>query len=108
MPSPPPTAGPPRSWATCSTAQWNRRPDLGPATMTQPAGRRWRFYQTVAGRRPRRDFLDGLSGDDLAAVAAALRDVAENGPGVGPHAPGDIYEAPGGGDRQTVRLLFAA
>jgi phage-related protein len=75
--------------------------------MSQPARRRWRFYETVAGRRPVRDFLDGLSGDDLAAVAAALRDVARNGLVVARHVRGDIYEVREDGDRQTFRILFA-
>lgn len=74
----------------------------------QPPRRRWRFYETVAGRRPVRDFLDGLSGDDLAAVLAAMRDVARNGLVVARHVRGDIYEVREDGDRQTFRILFSA
>lgn len=76
--------------------------------MGRPARRRWRFYETAAGRRPVRDFLDGLSGDDLAAVLAAMRDVARNGLVAARHVRGDIYEVRTEGDRQTFRILFAA
>lgn len=69
--------------------------------------RRWRFYQTAAGRRPVRDFLDGLSGDDLAAVLGAMRDVTRNGLVAARHVRGDIYEVREDGDRQAFRILFA-
>ena len=83
----------------------------GPRTTTsrgEPARRRWRFYETPAGRKPVRDFLDGLSGDDLAAVLAAMRDVAHNGLAAARHLRGDIHEVREDGDRQTFRILFAA
>jgi phage-related protein len=70
--------------------------------------RRWRFYETAGGRRPVREFLDGLSGDDLAAVAGAMRDVTRNGLVAARHVRGDIYEVREDGDRQTFRILFAA
>jgi phage-related protein len=76
--------------------------------VSPPARRRWRFYETPAGRKPVRDFLDGLSGDDLAAVLAAMRDVAHNGLAAARHLRGDIYEVREDGDRQTYRILFAA
>jgi hypothetical protein len=37
--------------------------------------RQWRDYRSPAGRRPVKEFLDGLSDEDAAAVAAAMRDV---------------------------------
>ena len=70
--------------------------------------RRWRFYETAAGRRPVRDFLDDLSGDDLAAVLAAMRDVARHGLAIARHVRGDIYEVREDGNRQTFRILFSA
>jgi phage-related protein len=70
--------------------------------------RRWRFYETAAGRRPVREFLDGLSGDDLADVLAAMRDVARNGMAVARHLRGDIYEVRAEGSQQTFRVLFSA
>ena len=34
--------------------------------------RRWRFYAIIAGRQPVRDFLDGLTDVDRAAVVQEL------------------------------------
>jgi phage-related protein len=69
--------------------------------------RRWRFYRTTSGRSPVRDFLDGLDDGDLAAVTAAMRDVAVSGLPVARHLRGDIYEVRASGDRQAFRVLFA-
>jgi hypothetical protein len=41
--------------------------------------RRWRFYVTLAGRSPVRDFLDELSDAQVVAVLAAMKSVAELG-----------------------------
>ena len=54
--------------------------------------RRWRFYETAAGRRPVRDFLDELTDGDAASVVAAMKDVATNGVEVARHLRGEIYE----------------
>jgi phage-related protein len=69
--------------------------------------RRWRFYETATGRQPVREFLDTLSGEDLAAVAAGMRDVARNGLIAARHLRGDIYEVREDGDHQSFRILFA-
>jgi phage-related protein len=69
--------------------------------------RRWRFYETAAGRRPVRDFLDGLDDDDGASVVAAMKDVSINGLEVARHLRGDVYEVRAVGDRQAFRVLFA-
>lgn len=52
--------------------------------------RRWRDYQTEMGRRPVKEFLDGLSDADAAAVAAAMKEVREQGPAVARHLRGEI------------------
>jgi phage-related protein len=70
--------------------------------------RRWRDYRTVAGRRPVRDFVDGLSDADAAAVVAAMKEVQELGMSAARHLRGDIYEVRAEGDRQIFRILFAA
>ena len=70
--------------------------------------RRWRFYETAAGRRPVRDFLDELTDDDTVSVVAAMKDVAANGLEVARHLRGEIYEVRAVGDRQAFRVLFAA
>jgi phage-related protein len=68
--------------------------------------RRWRDYRTAAGRRPIKEFIDGLSDVDAAAVVAAMREVQLGLPAAR-HLRGDIYEVRAEGDRQTFRILFA-
>ena len=70
--------------------------------------RRWRIYETSAGRRPVREFLDARSAIDAAAIAAAMKDVAAEGLSVSRHLRGDIYEVRVDGDRQSYRVLFAS
>jgi len=69
--------------------------------------RRWRDYRTAAGRRPIKEFIDGLSDVDAAAVVAAMKDVRETGLVLARHLRGEIYEVRADGDRQTFRILFA-
>jgi hypothetical protein len=45
--------------------------------------RRWRGYETAAGRSPVEEFIDGLSDDDAAAVLAGMREVRDRG--LAPH-----------------------
>jgi phage-related protein len=71
------------------------------------AKRRWRDYRTAAGRRPIKEFIDGLSDTDAAAVVAAMRDVRDVGLAAARHLRGQIYEVRADGDRQTYRILFA-
>jgi phage-related protein len=69
--------------------------------------RRWRDYRTAMGRRPVKEFLDGLSDVDAAAVAASMKDVREHGMVAARHLRSDIYEVRADGDRQSLRILFA-
>jgi hypothetical protein len=41
--------------------------------------RRWREYETPAGKRPVREFLEDLSDNEAAVVLEAMRDVREKG-----------------------------
>jgi hypothetical protein len=41
------------------------------------ATRRWRHYESAAGRRPVKEFLGTLDDNDAAAVAAAMKEVQE-------------------------------
>jgi phage-related protein len=70
--------------------------------------RQWRDYRTRSGRRPVKDFLEGLSDADAAAVVAAMKDVLENGTAVARHLRGDIFEVRADADRAIYRILFAA
>lgn len=69
--------------------------------------RRWRHYETRAGRQPVREFLKTLSGEDVAAVAAAMKEVREKGLRSARHLQGEIYEVRTSGNRVIYRLLFA-
>src|SRR5438046_1960243 len=75
--------------------------------MSAEMKRRWRDYRTAAGRRPIKEFIDGLSDIDAAAVVAAMREVQELGLSAARHLRGDIYEVRAEGDRQIFRILFA-
>lgn len=79
-----------------------------PMSTTRPGVQhRWRDYRTAAGRRPVKDFLDGLGFDDRAEVAAAMADVRAEGLRLARHLRGDIYEVRADGPRTSVRILFA-
>lgn len=75
--------------------------------MNKNARRRWRFYESRAGRRPVRDFLESLSDLDAAAVLEEMRSVARHGLRETRHLRGDIYEVRADGYTQTFRVLFA-
>ncbi len=69
--------------------------------------RRWRDYRTASGRRPIKEFVDGLTDVDAAAIVAAMKDVRDTGLAAARHLRGEIYEVRADGDRQTFRILFA-
>lgn len=69
--------------------------------------RRWRDYQTEAGRRPVKEFVAHLSDDDTAEVAAAMKEVTVLGLRAARHLGGDIYEVRAEGEDQAFRILFA-
>lgn len=75
--------------------------------MAEQSKRRWRDYRTTAGRRPIKEFVDGLSDSDAAAVVAAMKDVRELGLAAARHLRGELYEVRADGERQTFRILFA-
>ena len=54
-----------------------------------------------------KDFLDGLTDEQAAAVVAAMKDVAENGLVAARHLRGEVYEVRADAERQAFRVLFA-
>lgn len=80
-----------------------------PVRLPKRYRRQWRFYRSVAGSEPVREFLDGLSDEDSAAIAAAMRDVRNAGRGHVDvnHLRGDIWQIEVDGKRVIYRLLFA-
>jgi phage-related protein len=69
--------------------------------------RRWRHYETAAGRRPVKEFIEGLSEKDAAAVVAAMEEVQVHGLRSARHLSGKIYEVRVDGARVIYRILFA-
>jgi phage-related protein len=69
--------------------------------------RRWRHYETRAGRQPVKEFLETLSEEDVAAVAVAMKEVREKGLRSARHLHGKIYEVRTSGNRVVYRLLIA-
>jgi phage-related protein len=68
---------------------------------------RWRDYQAAGGRRPIKEFLDGLGDEDLASVVAAMAEVRRKGLHAARHLDGEIYEVRADGKGVIYRVLFA-
>lgn len=78
--------------------------------MSEPKNhrRQWRFYETKAGNRPVKVFLDDLPSADAAEVVAAMKHVADVGLEAARHLRGDIYEVRVDGENRAYRILFSA
>jgi phage-related protein len=69
--------------------------------------RRWRHYETPSGRRPTKEFVDGLTVEDRASVLAAMAEVRDVGLAQARHLRGDVYEVRAPGVGVAYRILFA-
>jgi phage-related protein len=69
--------------------------------------RQWRFYETEAGNKPVKKFLDDLEATDAAEIVASMNDVRERGLEAARHLRGDIWEVRVDGANKTFRVLFA-
>ena len=69
--------------------------------------RRWRYYSTLAGRSPVRQFIDEVSEAQAVRIFAALRSVASDGMEEARHLRGDIYEVRASIGGQAFRVFFA-
>ncbi len=65
------------------------------------------FVQT-AGGRPVKDFLDSLTDEEVAAIVAGMKEVAEAGFSATKHLRGDIYEVRADAPPRSFRLLFSS
>jgi phage-related protein len=54
-----------------------------------------------------KQFIDGLTDAEAAAVVAAMKEVATRGLGCARHVQGDIYEIRADVNRRCFRILFA-
>jgi phage-related protein len=70
--------------------------------------RQWRSYKTAGGADPVGAFLDDLTDEEMAQVAAAMLDVKNGGLHAAKHLRGDIYEVIADSPTRSFRVLFAA
>ena len=75
--------------------------------MSRTVSHRWRDYSTQSGRRPIKEFLDGLDDHDLASVVAAMKEVRQQGLKAARHLDDRIYEVRADGKGVIYRVLFA-
>jgi phage-related protein len=69
--------------------------------------RRWRHYETAAGKRPVLEFISKVSDSDKAAILAAMKEVRRDGTRAARHLRGDLFEVRADGERVIYRILFA-
>lgn len=66
----------------------------------------WRDYETAAGAKPVREFVQSLSSENAARVASAMKEVRDVGLTAARHLRGDIWEVRVDGEREAFRILF--
>lgn len=71
------------------------------------SAKRWRDYETAAGRRPVKEFIGSLTDQDAAEVVAAMKEVREEGLPAARKLRGDIWEVRADGNRAVYRVLFS-
>jgi phage-related protein len=84
-----------------------KRPGQRQASSDLRRKRKWRKYKTESGNSPVERFFDELTDEDAASVAAAMKEVREEGLRAARHLKGDIWEVRADGDGVIYRLLFA-
>lgn len=75
--------------------------------MSDVAKRRWRFYETAAGRKVVREQLDALDADHAAEITAAMAEVRRQGRRAAKHLRGDVWEVKADYKGLAYRVLFA-
>jgi phage-related protein len=68
---------------------------------------RWRDYRTESGARPVKDYIHGLSDADQTAIAAAMKEVTQEGLRVARKLTADLFEIRAIGLKAHYRLIFA-
>ena len=76
-------------------------------TVAKKHRRQWRDYRTRAGRRPIKEFIDGLTDEEVAAIVAGMKDVAEHGLVAARHLRRDVYEVRADAASRSFRVLFS-
>lgn len=75
--------------------------------MARQHRRQWRDYRTPAGGRSVKEFLAKLTDEEVAAIAAGMRNVRERGTAAARHLRGDVYEIRADAATRSFRLLFS-
>ena len=75
--------------------------------MSDVARRRWRFYETAAGRKIVREQLDALDADQAAEITAAMAEVRRVGRRAAKYLRGDVWEVKADHKGLAYRVLFA-
>ena len=78
------------------------------ASAVRTRRRQWRDYRTRAGGRPVKAFLDELTDEEVAAIVAGMKEVADRGLSAARHLRGDIYEVRADAPTRSFRILFSA
>lgn len=76
--------------------------------MSRRPRRHWRDYRTRAGGRPVKALTDALTDEEVAAIVAGMKEVAERGVVAARHLRGDVYEVRADAATRSFRVLFAA
>src|SRR2546423_966641 len=74
--------------------------------MPQSSQLRWRWYRTVSGNAPVKDFLNGMSDVDHAAVIASMHEVQREGLASARRLVGELWEIRAIGLKAHYRLIF--
>lgn len=69
--------------------------------------RQWRFYETAAGGKPAKEFIDALPDDDSAQVYERMKIIREDGLEAARHLRGDVYELHVEAKNRSYRVLFS-
>jgi phage-related protein len=77
------------------------------AKTARSTARRWRDYRTTAGARPVKAYLDELTDEEVAAIIAGMKEVADRGLVASRHLRGEIYEVRADARSRSFRLLFS-
>ncbi len=75
--------------------------------VTYRSKHQWRDYETAAGRRPVKEFISRIPIEDRVEIAAAMKDVRDNGVAAARHLRAEIYEVRASGKDVIYRVLFA-
>ena len=69
--------------------------------------RRWRYYESVSGRKPAREFIDALTSEVRREIFAEMKMVRDEGMKRARHLRGDLYEVRVSHSGNIYRVIFS-